>query len=136
MKVKLQDGYRSVYTLDDIKRAKSVIHEMQECTESVEKAAGAAISIYLDKHGYNTFNSVEVLTANAVTATDCRRMNYNRFTGNSEKMCVWIDARAEFTAYAGDKIKFGFIKIGFYLSDYWDEFEDESQVCRWIYWQE
>lgn len=106
MKVKLEENYKSLYTLYDLARAKAVIASLKEDESTpAEYAAYAAAHIASRRHNDHL---ERILEASAHTAGNCRVWdNY----GDTQHMDVWID----FTA----KTTFGFIVGGAYLTDIW-----------------
>lgn len=106
MKVTLENNYRSLYTIDDLDRAKRVIHCTKDDGQSANYWAEYAVnealkgtSDYLDK----------ILEATATTAKNSRA--WNCYDDDSQRMDVWVEAIA--------KTWNGFIEIGAYLSDIW-----------------
>ena len=124
MKVKLEDGYRGKYTLDDLDMAKAVITAEKDDEMSAKDWAEYAVKEALrNKDGY----LVEVLKAEARTARNCR-IEWNRYGDGTGTMDVWISFVAETTE--------GFIKGGAYLSDIWDTGSTEYKQHMYIRWAE
>ena len=122
MKVKLEDGYRAKYTLEEYDMAKAVITAEKEDELSAKEWAEYAVKEALrNEDGY----PVEVLKAEARTAKNCR-INWNRYGEGTGMMDVWISFVAETTE--------GFIKGGAYLSDIWDTGSTEYKQYMYIRW--
>ena len=126
MKVKLQDGYREIYTLKDLDRAKAVIAYEKEDESSIkdwmEYAANEALK---DENG----SVIEILKAEAHTAKNCRAWNlYGEETGD---MDVWVKGIV--------RLYEGVMEIGAYLSDIWGTGAKEYKHHMYIrkaYWND
>ena len=122
MKVKLEDGYRAKYTLEEYDMAKAVIACEKEDNFSVKEWAESAVREALrNEDGYLE----EVLKAEARTAKNSR-IDWNRYGDGTGTMDVWISFVAETTE--------GFIKGGAYLSDIWDTGSTEYKQHMYIRW--
>ena len=106
MKVKMQDDYRTVYTLEQVEQAKAVIRAEKEDDETPKGWATYAV---LEVLKGKTATFLEILKVEAHTARNCRI--WNQYGDNTGDMDVWIKAVAETTE--------GFVKVGAYLSDIW-----------------
>ena len=111
MKVRLEEDYRRVYTLEELAQAKEVIKAMREDTTKPEEYGAMAIRSILNMMGNNDC-MMKVLTAEAKTAKNSNG-EYDRMGTNTGKIDVWITAYAETVD--------GFIRIGAYLTDIWEE---------------
>lgn len=109
MKVTLPKDYRSMFTLDDLDRAKAVIACMKDDCSSVKEYAEMAIRHVLE-HNTQYDCITEVLKAEAVAHENYRVLD--RICDGSGDMDVWINASARTCD--------GFIEVGAYLSDIWD----------------
>ena len=106
MKVRLEDRYKDFYTVRDLERARAIIKEEKEDTETAKGWAEYAVREAL---GNTSDYLIEVLKADARTAKN--RRAFDAYFEKSEDMDVWIRATAE--------TRYGFIKVGAYLSDIW-----------------
>ena len=120
MKVTLTEGYRNIYTLADLERAKAVIAFEKEDESTPANYAECAVREALKG---TDDGLVRVIEAKAETATNCRAMDsYGPDTGN---MDVWITAIA--------KTYDGFIEIGACLTDIWQTGPDyDYRQHMWI----
>ena len=123
MKVKLEERYKGIYTLDDLDRAKAVIKAEKEDEMSAKDWAEYAAREALK--GEDT-SLVEVIRAEATTAKNCNA--WNRYGDDSADMDVYIRFLAETTE--------GFIKGGAYLSDIWETGATEYKRHMYIRWAE
>ena len=119
MKVRLSKDYKSLYTLEDLERAKAVIRAEKEDEETAKGwAEYAAREALKDEADY----LVEIIKAEAETAGNCRI--WTAYGEDTRTMDVWIDFTAR-TAY-------GFLVGGAYLSDIWQsgavDFEDKMFI--------
>ena len=107
MKVKLQNEWKSLYTIEDLKRAKAIIKsEKEDDNETAAEWAEYAVNEALkDKSDY----LLRIIEAKAETARNCRV--WNAYSDESANMDIWIEATAKTTK--------GYIEIGAYLSDIW-----------------
>ena len=120
MKVRLEESYRKLYTLEELDAAKRVIKMEKEDDEETAKG-WAEYAVREALKGTGDFPR-EVITAEARTALNCRAWDaYGEGTG---KMDVFIEALAE-TAE-------GFVKIGAYLSDIWQTGAEEYKHHMYI----
>lgn len=106
MLIKLEDRYKDFYTVRDLERARRVIKEQKEDTETAKGWAEYAVREAL---GNDCDYLVEVLKAKAHTAKN--RRAFDRYFEGSDDMDVWVEATAE--------TRYGFIKVGAYLTDIW-----------------
>lgn len=104
MKVSLEQNYRSIYTLDDLDRAKMVISAMREDIASTSYYARIAAGHVAKNCGEYLMRVVE---ANAYTAKNCNV--WDAVCEGSEDMEVWFEIIAKTTE--------GFVEIGVYWSD-------------------
>lgn len=104
MKIKLEENYKSIYTLENLYRAKRIIEEEKEDAETAAGYARIAADHIAKKH----VDWVDrIIEASAETALNNRVWNvWNDSSGN---MDIWI----RFIA----KTWCGFIEGGAYLSD-------------------
>ena len=123
MKVKLEERYRGIYTLDDLDRAKAVIEAEKEDEMSPKDWAEYAAREALRGEDESL---VEVIKAEATTAKNCNA--WNRYGDESADMDVYIRFLAETTK--------GFIKGGAYLSDIWETGGTEYKQHMYIRWAE
>ena len=108
MKVRMEDGYRAFYTLEDVDRAKKVIaFEKENDEETVKGWAEYAVNEAVKNK--NSDYCVEILKAEARTARNYRA--WNLYGDDTDNMDVWIEATA--------KTSYGFVEVGAYLSDIW-----------------
>lgn len=109
MKVKLEDGYKDYYTLNDLEKAKAVIKFMKDDSSSVKEYAEYALNEALrDADIY----SMGIITAEARTAKNSRgRVLRDAYGEDTGSMDVWVEALA--------KTNEGYIEIGAYLTDIW-----------------
>lgn len=106
MKVVLEDRYKEFYTVLDLERAKEVIRQEKEDLETAKGWAEYAVHEALK--GSDDY-LLEVLKASAHTARNLRV--WDAYSVGSADMDVWIDALAE--------TRWGFVRVGAYLSDIW-----------------
>ena len=106
MKVKLENEYKSRYTLEDLEIAKQVIAAEKEDEMNIKEWAEYAVNEA--RRGSFDFCE-EVLKAEARTAKNCRA--WNLYGEGTNDMDVWIEATA--------KTSNGFVEVGAYLSDIW-----------------
>lgn len=106
MKVRLEDRYKDFYTVRDLERARKIIKEEKEDEETVKGWAEYAVREALQ--GTDDYMT-DILKADARTAKNQRA--WDSYFEGSDDMDVWITAIAE--------TRYGFIKIGAYLSDIW-----------------
>ena len=104
MKVKLEENYKSLYTLENLYRAKRIIADEKEDTETAAGYARIAAANIAKAHGYWIDRIIE---ASAETALNGRI--WNAWGEDSGNMDIWIS----FIAKTGS----GFIEGGAYLSD-------------------
>ena len=127
MKVKLEDNYRKIYTLEEYDMAKAVIAAEKDDEMSAKDWAESAVrealrneDVYLE----------EVLKAEARTSRNYR-IDTDRYGDGTGTMDVWISFVAETTV--------GFVKGGAYLSDIWDtgavEYKQHMYI-RWADWND
>lgn len=126
MKVKLEDGYRGIYTLDDLDRAKAVIAFEKEDEYTIKDWMNyAADEALKDENG----SVIEILKAEAHTAKNCRAWNlYGEETGD---MDVWVQGIV--------RLYEGVAEIGAYLSDIWGTGAKEYKHHMYIrkaYWND
>lgn len=107
MKVRLQDDYRKLYTLEDMDRAMAVIEAEKDDLLKPADWLKMAVNEALKETGFNQCE--RVIEASAHTAGN--RRVWNAYTDNSGNMDVWITGTA--------KTLDGYIEIGAYLSDIW-----------------
>ena len=122
MKVKLENDYRKMYTLEKLDLAKAVIAAEKEDELSAKEWAEYAVGEALRNEDESL---VEILKAEATTAMNCRA--WNKY-GETEDMDVWISFVAETTK--------GFVKGGAYLSDIWETGGTEYKQHMYIRWAE
>lgn len=111
MKVKLETGYRSLYTLEQVDQARAVIQYEKSDDETAAGWARYAVCEALKGTSVNPTDYADnyILEASATTARNGRIWDqYGEGTGT---MDVWIHAVARTSE--------GFIEIGAYLSDIW-----------------
>lgn len=119
MKIKYQPEYKSLYTLEDMDKAKIVIANMKEDTSTAKEYAAYAVREALRKK--NDY-LVQVIQAEAETSKNYRAdNNYGEGSGN---MDTWIEAIAE----TGK----GFIRVGAYLTDIWN-IDGETDYTEHMY---
>ena len=119
MKVRLEDNYKSIYTLDDLERAKAIIKSEKEDEETAKGWAVYAAGEALKDSGEVVRRVIE---ADARTAKNGRIWNeYGEGTGD---MDVWIEALAETSE--------GFIQVGAYLSDIWQTGAKDYMTNMWV----
>lgn len=106
MKVKLEKNYKSLYTLEDLDRAKAVIKAE---ADDLETAKGWAEYAAKEALKGEDDNLTEILKAEATTAGNCRI--WDAYGDDTQSMDVWLD----FTA----RTDRGFLVGGAYLSDIW-----------------
>lgn len=121
MKVKLEENYRTLYTLEDVDRAKAVIKAEKEDEESVTGWAEYAAREALKGTGDFLRN---VIQADAHTARNCRAWDAYGTEIPSGDMDVWITG----TAKTAD----GFLEFGAYLSDIWQTGSTEYKHHMYI----
>ena len=114
MKVTLEKGYKDVYTVSDVERARRVIEAEREDEETpagwLEYAAREALRNSMYDSGY-----VErVIEATARTARNSRA--WNAYGEGTENMDVWVGGIAKVRTGKGDD---AYIEVGAYLSDIW-----------------
>ena len=107
MKVRLEEKYRNLYTLDDLDRAKAVIRAEKENDEETPKgwAEYAAREALKETGDY----CLEIVSAEAHTAKNYRA--WNAYGEETEDMDGWISGIA--------RTADGFLEFGAYLSDIW-----------------
>ena len=120
MKVRLEENYRRLYTLEELDMAKAVIKAEKEDEMSAKDWAEYAAREALRGE---TESLVEVLKAEARTARNCR-IEWNRYGEGTGTMDVWISFLAETTK--------GFIRGGAYLSDIWESGGTEYKQHMYI----
>lgn len=119
MKVRLEDNYKSIYTLEDLEKAKAIIRYEKDDEETAKGWAGYAAGEALKDTGDVVRRVIE---ADARTAKNCRIWNeYGEGTGD---MDVWIEGLAETSD--------GFIQVGAYLSDIWQTGTKDYMTNMWI----
>ena len=123
MKVKLEENYKSIYTIQELEMAKEVIKIEKDDEDTAKSWAEYAVREAL-KNETGDFCR-EVIKAEATTAKNCRVHDaYGEGTGC---MDVWIEAVAETSD--------GFIKVGAYLSDIWNtggvDYLDKMYIVRY-----
>ncbi len=107
MKVKLEENYKSIYTLENLEQAKAVI--AWEKSEDEETAVGwAEYAVNEALKGRSDFLR-EIIKVEAHTAKNCR--TWNAFGEDTGQMDIWIECIA--------KTADGFIEVGAYLTDIW-----------------
>lgn len=108
MKVRLEDDYRKLYTLEELDQAKAVIqYEKEYDAESVKNWAEMAAREALKD---STDCIMKVIEADARTGRNHRA--WERYGDDTGSMDVWIEATVRTWE--------GFLVIGAYLSDIWD----------------
>lgn len=113
MKVKMQDGYKDIYTLSDVERAKIVI-SAEKKDESDNKGreaieyAETAVREILNSYGEGDYLD-RIIEANAETARNSRI--WDAYGEGSGDMDIWISFIA--------KTSNGYMEGGAYLSDIW-----------------
>lgn len=124
MKVKLERGYKEIYTIADVNRAKAIIKFEKDDEMPINDWAEYAVNEAL-KGTNDCF--VSVLKAEAHTAKNSRA--WDLYGEDTHDMDVWIKAIAE--------TREGFIKIGAYLSDIWQsgaiEYKDKMYIGYYTY---
>lgn len=117
MKVTLVENYKSIYSLDDVARAKTVIKYQKDDSSTVSDYARYAVNEALKG---TDDGLVRIIEATAETARNSRV--WNLYGDDTETMDVWVKAIA--------KTYDGFIEIGAYLSDIWNTGYDYSYKDR------
>lgn len=122
MKVKMESGYRELYTVADVERAKAVI-----AAEKADEETAAGYAEYAVREALRDTGDYarEIVKAEAHTAKNYRAWDaYDTNTGN---MDILVDAIAE-TAQ-------GFIKVSAYLTDIWQtgavEYRQHEYIRRY-----
>jgi hypothetical protein len=107
MKVKFEENYRSIYTLEDMDAAKVVMKYEKDDSET----PAGWLEYAMNEYGVEGLP--EIIKAEAHTARNRRAWNrYGDDENSSKDMDVWISGVVE----TYNK----FIKIGAYLSDIWE----------------
>ena len=107
MKVKFEENYRSIYTLEDMDAAKVVMKYEKDDSET----PAGWLEYAMNEYGVEGLP--EIIKAEAHTARNRRAWNrYGDDENSSKDMDVWISGVIE----TYNK----FIKIGAYLSDIWE----------------
>ena len=107
MKVKFEENYRSIYTLEDMDAAKVVMKYEKDDSET----PAGWLEYAMNEYGVE--GMPEIIKAEAHTAKNRRAWNrYGDDENSSKDMDVWISGVVE----TYNK----FIKIGAYLSDIWE----------------
>ena len=125
MKVRLEDDYRDIYTLNDVDRAKAVIKAEAADLETAKYYAETAINEYLsDKDDY----LMEILKAEATTVKNDRVWNAYKSLSDPDMQTGHMDVWIGFIAETAN----GFIKGGAYLSDIWKTgIKNYKQYVHW-----
>ena len=111
MKVRLEGDYKRVYTLEQLDQAKEVIRRAKDDTSRPEEYGEMAIRAILSQMGSNDC-ILRILFGEAHTAKNSKN-DYERMGEGTGIMDIWITTYAETCD--------GFIRVGAYLSDIWDE---------------
>ena len=118
MEVKLSNDYKKVLSIEQVQIARKLIKEMREDAMSTEEYAKMAIRNLLNKGE----SLIELIKCEATVAFNQRQ--YDRYFEGSGNADVWIGALAKIIHQG----RWGFIEIGIYLSDAWDEEKNEEYV--------
>ena len=112
MKVKITEETRRWLTLAELPEAKKIIADMKNDESSAAEYLKTAAACWLrnSEKANRADDVIKVLYAEAEISGNSRI--WNRYDDESGRLDVWIDGTAE-TFY-------GFLKIGFYLSDVWE----------------
>lgn len=112
MKVKIEEGYKKMYTLEEVRQAKDVIACMKEDESTAEEWAATAARAY-------TGDYIErVIEASAETCSNARV--YNAYGDNTQFMDICIKALVKtFDTY---------LEITAYLTDIWAENKEQFYV--------
>lgn len=118
MKVSLERDYRKFYTLEDLDAAKVVIACQKTDEASLQVIAWDVVAAVAGKYGDGP---EKVLEVTAETGRN-KRVQYDTYGEGSGHFDVYIHATAE--TYDG------FMKVSFFLSDYWYMDSPEYIRCR------
>ena len=106
MKVSIEKGYRDIYTIADVRRAKAIIAAEKDDEMSAKDWAEYAVKEALT----GTDDCIDrIIEATAHTARNSRI--WNCYSDESFDMDVLIEAIA--------RTRFGFVEIEAYLTDIW-----------------
>lgn len=119
MKVKLEDGYRDLYTLNEVQVARQVIKEVAEDEETAAGWAAYSAREALKDTGVYV---EEVVKASAVTARNSRAWD-SYFVG-SGRMDVWV--------WALVKTDEGYMECSAYLTDIWQTGGEDYRAHMWV----
>ena len=122
MKVKLEENYRKLYTLEDLDAAKIVI-----ACESGDEETAKGWAEYAAREALSGCNDYMVRVIEASARTARNRRAWNAYGEGSKDMDVWIVALVETTK--------GYVKLGAYLTDIFDsgqkKYQDEMYIQRY-----
>lgn len=116
MKVKFQEDYRSIYTVQQYESAKIVIASEKEDECPVKDYASMALNCLCFGMGWT---ASEIIQAEATTVIHRNIKEYNSFGEGSNEMDVCISAIATIFGDFGEGWTKAYIEIYTYLSDLW-----------------
>ena len=119
MKVKLEEGYRDLYTLNEVQVARQVIKEVAADDET---AAGWASYAAREALKDTKLYVEEVVKASAVTARNCRA--WDSYFVVSGHMDVWVRALV--------KTSEGYMECSAYLTDIWQTGGEDYRAHMWV----
>ena len=124
MKVTLQENYRSVYTLDELDQAKTVI--AYEKDDSFKPADYAMTALNLIASGIGG-HAEEIITASAHTARYCNA--WNAYGNDTGRMDIEIDGIGKVWTEKGRC----FVEFSAMLTDIWSDYLQPAGTWYKVY---
>lgn len=118
MKVKMEEGYKKFYTIEDVEKARKVIAFCKEDEMKIEEWAVYALTELLKYKSHGPIECNNIIRASAHTIRNIRA--WNKYDSDSRDMDVWVKFLAEIEYLEGDKIIKAIVDVGAYLTDIWD----------------
>lgn len=119
MKVKLEEKYRDLYTLNEVQAARRVIKEV---AEDEETAAGWAAYSAREALKGMAVSVREVVKASAETARNCRA--WDSYFEGSGHMDVLVQALVETSE--------GYMEVSAYLTDIWQTGAEDYRAHMYV----
>lgn len=121
LKIKMIEGYKKVFTVEEMVIAKRIISELKEENMTNEEYGRIIVNYYLSMRYTDDFLD-EVISAKMEVCKN--RRCWERYGDDSRDIDIYVTAKAL-------TVK-GYIEVGCYLSDVWDFNPESNDVTEFF----